>query len=90
MAPRDARWPQPNHIGTRAVVRYRLPPETRGPHGEHLTDVIGRLLGYDEHEVHLLTRDDRHVTVARDAIVAAKALPPAPARRHTGPDGPSS
>lgn len=66
--------------GSRVVVRRRLTPAERGPDGPHLTDVVGELLEVSDTTLTLATRRG-NVEVARDAVVAAKVVPPRPVRR---------
>ncbi|QLY30692.1 GNAT family N-acetyltransferase [Nocardia huaxiensis] len=61
-------------IGRRVVVRYRLPEGYPQP----LTDVIGELVATDPLTVR--TADGQVVSVARDRVVAWKALGPRPIR----------
>lgn len=61
-------------LGQRVVLRYRLPAGYPQP----LTDVIGELVSLDPLTVH--TADGQVVSVARDRIVALKAVGPRPIR----------
>ncbi|MEV6770476.1 GNAT family N-acetyltransferase [Nocardia sp. NPDC051030] len=61
-------------IGRRVVVRYRLPEGYPQP----LTDVIGELLHADPLTVR--TADGQVISIARDRVVAWKALGPRPIR----------
>ncbi|MTE14917.1 N-acetylglutamate synthase, CG3035 family [Nocardia aurantiaca] len=61
-------------IGTRMVVRYRLPAGYPQP----LTDVIGELTATDPLTVR--TADGQVVSIARDQVVAWKPLGPRPIR----------
>lgn len=64
--------------GTRVAVRTRIdPPPTHGP---HLTDTIGELVDLDETSVRVRTRTEE-VTLRRELVVAARAIPPRPTRR---------
>ncbi|WP_067704313.1 N-acetylglutamate synthase, CG3035 family [Nocardia jejuensis] len=61
-------------IGKRVVVRYRLPEGYPQP----LTDVIGELVDHDPMTVR--TADGQVISIARDRVVAWKALGPRPIR----------
>ncbi|MGV9676326.1 N-acetylglutamate synthase, CG3035 family [Nocardia sp. NPDC003482] len=61
-------------LGTRVVVRHRLPADEP----QQFTDVIGELLAYDP--LTIRTADGRTVQVAADTVVALKALGPRPIR----------
>ena len=61
-------------LGTRVVVRHRLPPGYSHP----MTDVIGVLEAHEP--VTVRTADDRTVQIAADRIVAVKALGARPVR----------
>ncbi len=64
--------------GTRVAVRARIdPPPTQGP---TLTDTVGDLLEIDGTSLRIATRTGE-VTLARDLVVAARAIPPKPTRR---------
>jgi hypothetical protein len=70
-------------IGSRVVVRYRLPADAPGPYGESLTDVVGELLAWPSDPAGSLVvarRSGEQVTVPFALVVAAKKLPPAPKR----------
>jgi N-acetylglutamate synthase len=68
-------------LGTRVVIRYRLPGQT-GPSGGPLaTDVIGLLRAWSSTEIEIERRDGTLVRVDQSAIVAAKPVPPPPTRR---------
>lgn len=66
-------------VGTRVVVRHRLPaPDPLS--GATLTDVVGDLLAADAD--HLLVRTRRgEVAVPRPSVTVVKELPPRPSRR---------
>ncbi|MCF8781508.1 N-acetylglutamate synthase, CG3035 family [Rhodococcus ruber] len=66
---------QPVPVGTRVVLRYRLPAGYSHP----MTDVIGELVALDPAVV-VRTADSRLVQVAPDAVVALKALGARPIR----------
>jgi len=59
-------------LGTRVVLRYRLPPGSSHP----LTDVVGELVGRDPFAVR--DRHGRVVRVDADRVVALKPVPPRP------------
>ncbi|RVW01245.1 putative acetyltransferase [Rhodococcus xishaensis] len=63
-------------LGSRVVVRYRLPPGATHP----LTDVIGTLEQL-EPTVVVRSADGRVTEVDRDRVEALKALGPKPMRR---------
>lgn len=65
--------------GRRVVLRYRI-DRASSPHGEGMTDALGVIESVDEQTVTVMTRrgPDR---VARDAVIAAKPVPPPPRRR---------
>jgi hypothetical protein len=63
-------------LGTRVVVRYRLPASASHP----LTDVIGELVAHDP--VTVRRADGTIVSVEVDRVLRMKALPPHPARRR--------
>ena len=70
----------PGLVGRRVVVRRRLPGE-RGPSGgPALTDVVGVLERWDDHDLSVRRADGEIVTIARADVVAGKAVPP-PAHR---------
>ncbi len=64
--------------GTRVAVRTRIDPAPM--HGPTLTDTVGELLAVDEDRVRIGTRTGE-VTLRRDLVVAARAIPPKPTRR---------
>lgn len=68
-------------VGRRVVVRHRLPDGSA-------SDALGELLAADEQRLVVLTRRGE-VVVERDAVLAAKAVPPAPARRERRAAGPA-
>ncbi|MFF1382580.1 hypothetical protein ACFVWT_03340 [Arthrobacter sp. NPDC058288] len=59
-------------LGTRVVVRYRIP--------EGLTDALGDLAAINQAECTVRTRRT-DVVIPLALVVAAKPVPPAPARR---------
>src|SRR6185312_8326931 len=59
-------------VGMRAVVRHRL--------DDGLSDALGEVVALDDTSVSVATRRGVRV-VAREAVVAAKEVPPAPSRR---------
>ncbi len=64
----------PGAAGVRVVVRHRLP--TGG-----VTDVLGQLLSWSGGLLRVQRRDGVVVEVAAADVLAAKQIPPAPARR---------
>ena len=69
----------PDDVGRRVVVRRRLPAAAPGE--PPLGDVLGDLVSWDGGVLVVQTRDGRHVPIAEDTVVAAKPVPPPPARR---------
>lgn len=64
--------------GSRAAIRTRIdPPPATGP---TLTDTVGEITALDEETVRVATRTGE-VTLRRDLVVAARAIPPRPTRR---------
>jgi len=68
-------------VGRRVVVRHRLPDGSA-------SDALGDLVAADEQRLVIATRRGE-VVVARSAVLAAKAVPPAPARRERRPAEPA-
>lgn len=64
--------------GTRVAVRTRIDPPPA--HGPHLTDTVGELVALDESTLRVRTRNEE-VTLRRELVVAARAIPPRPTRR---------
>ena len=73
-------------VGARVVVRYRLDGDALGPAGEHLTDVVGRLVEWGARAAAVERANGELVAVAFERMVAAKVLPPVAERRRRGPD----
>ena len=71
--------------GRRVVLRYAINRE-RSPHGESMTDALGTITLVDEAVVQVMTRRGE-VRVPRALVIAAKEVPPPPARRQ-GPAAP--
>ena len=70
--------PQACDVGHRVVVRRLV---DLGPHGRpRFTDLLGDLVALDNERLVLRTRDGVEHTVLRTEVVAAKRIPPAPAR----------
>lgn len=67
--------------GNRVVLRYRIDRST-APHGEGLTDALGRIEAVDAESVTVMTRRgaDR---VPRSSVIAAKQVPDPPGRAGT-------
>ena len=65
-------------VGRRVVVRYLL--ATPEP-GASATDVLGRLVAYDDEGLEVETDDGSRVRVPAARVVAGKPVPPRPARR---------
>ncbi|MDQ4084929.1 MAG: hypothetical protein M3165_03850 [Actinomycetota bacterium] len=71
-------------VGSRVVVRRRLPGE-RGPSGgPAFADVIGLLEEYDDAHLVVRRKDDTAVRIEQEQVVAAKTVPPPPAQRTRG------
>ena len=64
----------PGDVGVRVSLRRTLP---EGGYG----DVLGVVVSWDETSVELQKRDGSLVVVPADTVVAAKRVPPPPARR---------
>ena len=69
-----ARTAGPADVGLRVVVRRRL-------EDGRYTDLLGELLHWDEHSVGVRDRNGQEHTVRTGDVVAAKRVPPPPARR---------
>ena len=61
-------------VGRRVVVRHRIPDG-------RATDVLGELVSLDGEALVVRDRHGVDHRIAPDAIVAAKPIPPPPARR---------
>jgi N-acetylglutamate synthase len=71
-------------VGSRVVVRRVLPGE-RGPSGgPAMADVLGVLEEYDAEQLVVRRKDDTTVRITQDLVVAAKTVPPPPARTGSG------
>lgn len=71
----------PGLVGSRVVVRRRLPGEV-GPSGSPaLTDVVGVLERWGDLDLDVRRSTGELVTIARRDVVAGKAVPPPPTRR---------
>ena len=62
------------HVGSRVVVRHRLPEGG-------LTDVLGVLERWDDGALHVRDRHGAEHVVDERAVVGGKPVPPPPARR---------
>jgi hypothetical protein len=60
----------PDDVGSRVVIRWRLPA---GP----VTDVIGQLESLSDEAFVVRKSSGQVVTIPRDRVVAAKPVPPA-------------
>lgn len=69
----------PADVGARVVVRRRLPAARPGE--PPLGDVLGDLVSWADGTLVVRTRSGDLVEVAEVAVVAAKRVPPPPARR---------
>lgn len=63
-------------VGSRVVLRYRLPPGYSHP----MTDVIGTLDRLDDAVVAVTTERGEHIQVSRERVVALKSLAARPIR----------
>lgn len=72
----------PQDVGSRVVVRRVLRGEHGPSGGPAFADVIGVLEEWDEETLAVRHRDGSLVRVERAAVVAAKTVPPPPARPH--------
>lgn len=72
-------------VGSRVVVRSRVPGETGPSGGPAYTDVVGRLLAYDGTRLRLQRRDGSEASVVAADVVAAKRVPDGPERVRTRP-----
>jgi hypothetical protein len=68
-------------VGSRVVIRWRR-PRASGT-GDEIADVLGILEAADDAAFTVRTASGEPVTIARDRALAAKTVPPAPARRRT-------
>ncbi len=75
----------PDDVGHRVVVRRIVGGTVDRP---LRSDLLGQLVALTEHELTVAT-DNGPVTVARQAVVAAKRIPPRPARRPARPSDPA-
>ncbi len=66
--------------GRRVVLRYAIDRE-RSPHGESMSDALGTIMAADDASVQVMTRRGE-VRVPRALVIAAKEVPPPPARRQ--------
>ena len=64
---------QPNDVGRRVVVRYRLAAPTEGAHA---TDVLGELIAWSSGRLRVRTKAGTVVDVAESDVLAAKIIPP--------------
>ena len=69
----------PADVGARVVVRRRLPHPAPGE--PPLGDVLGELVSWDGGTLVVRTRDGVDVPVSEHLVLAAKRVPPPPARR---------
>jgi N-acetylglutamate synthase len=67
-------------VGSRVVIRWRR-PRASGT-GDEIADVLGILEAADDAAFTVRTASGDLVTVPRDRALAAKTVPPAPARRR--------
>lgn len=65
-------------VGSRVVLRYRLPPQDHGQFGETLSDLVGELLEWPQDQAGQATvrrRSGEQVSIERSSIVAGKVIP---------------
>ncbi len=68
----------PEDVGSRVTVRHRLPAGEEAS----FSDVVGVLESWADGMLRLRRRDGSVTTIAEDALVAGKVMPPAPPRRR--------
>jgi len=65
-------------VGSRVVLRYRLPEQEHGQFGETLSDLVGELLEWPKDPAGQATvrrRSGEQVSIERTRIIAAKVIP---------------
>lgn len=67
----------PEHVGERVSVRHLVTDPQRGPVP---TDVVGRLIGYQDGVLTIVDRDLQLSIVAETAVVSSRVVPPHPRR----------
>lgn len=72
----------PDDVGRRVSVRTLTAP---GERGARFTDTVGVLVSWADGVLCVTRRDGRTVRLAQSAVVAAKVVPEAPARRRGTP-----
>src|SRR5690625_3277350 len=77
----------PELIGTRVMVRSRLPGETSASGRPAMTDVLGRVVGYTDGVAVIEKRDGALVPVPAETVVTAKVVPDGLDRHRTRPAG---
>src|SRR5699024_12426333 len=77
----------PELIGTRVMVRSRLPGETSASGRPAMTDVLGRVVGYTDGVAVIEKRDGALVPVPAETVVTAKGVPGGLDRHRTRPAG---
>jgi hypothetical protein len=66
-------------VGSRVVIRWRRPRASGA--GDEVADVLGILEAADDAAFTVRAASGDLVVIARDRALAAKTVPPAPARR---------
>ncbi|MBL3667156.1 GNAT family N-acetyltransferase [Streptomyces sp. M2CJ-2] len=66
-------------VGKRVSVRSLI---EHGPPGERFTDTVGVLISWDNGVLRITRKNGESVRIAESTLVAAKVIPPAPARRR--------
>ena len=69
----------PDDVGERVSVRHRIPA---GPGEPRHTDVVGYLRAWSEGQLTIERRDGSRARIPESDVVAARAVPPPPARRQ--------
>jgi hypothetical protein len=77
-------------VGSRVVLRYRLPEQEHGRFGETLSDLVGELLEWPQDpggRAAVRRRSGEQVSIERARIVAAKVIPtPSQMSGHRRPE----
>jgi len=73
----------PHVVGSRVVVRRRLPGETGPSGGPAMSDVLGVCLRWSAGECVVQPESGAPVTIPLRDVVAGKQVPPRPDRRRS-------